>query len=269
MVKSIVDRVVVIGILVTVLGCAGQVQAQQCELNELQELTASDGAAGDSFGQTVALKDDLAIVGAPFDDDAGGKSGSAYIYRNIAGTWVQEAKLVASDASLDDRFGVAVAIGPDWAIVGAVLDNDTDGGTGSIYVFRRTGTSWVEHVKLRASDASISGQFGNSLSLDGDLIAVGANGSRDVFIASGAVHVFRRDDSGTPSDLTDDIWVEEAKLTASDASANDFFGTSVSISGNRIVVGVMFDDERIELGFSLCIFAVGYYLEPRNQTPTL
>ncbi len=124
------------------------------------KLTASDGAASDLFGYSVAISGDTAIVGAYGDDDAGSDSGSAYVFVRSGTTWSQQAKLTALDAAAVDCFGYSVAISGDTAIVGAYLDDDAGSASGSAYVFVRSGTTWSQQAKLTASDGAASDQFG-------------------------------------------------------------------------------------------------------------
>ena len=103
-----------------------------------------------------------------------------------------------------------------------------------------------ELQKLTASDPTASNRFGYAVSIDGNRAVVGKPYDDDVcpedpWCNSGSAYVFRRDDNGTPGYSPDDVWIEEAKLNASDAAAGEKFGISVSISGNRIVVGAYLD----------------------------
>ena len=154
------------------------------------KLTASDAAAGDGFGISVSISGDLAIVGAPLDDDVSFASGSAYIFRRGGGIWSQEAKLTASDAAAGDAFGFSVSINGDLAIVGALQDDDAGTFSGSAYIFRRNGTSWSEEAKLTASDAASVDLFGIFVSISGDLAIVGAQGDDDAGSGSGSAYVY-------------------------------------------------------------------------------
>ncbi|WP_095987402.1 DUF7507 domain-containing protein [Cystobacter fuscus] len=196
------------------------------------KLTASDAAALDSFGTSVALSGDTAVVGAYGDDTAAGEdAGSAYVFVRSGTTWSQQAKLTASDAVAFDRFGSSVALSGDTAVVGARGDDTAAGSeTGSAYVFVRSGTAWSQQAKLTASDAAAGDLFGWSVALSGDTAVVGAP---DDDTGAGSAYVFVR--SGT-------AWSEQAKLTASDAAALDSFGTSVALSGDTAVVGAPNDD---------------------------
>ena len=86
---------------------------------EQAKLTASDGAADDQFGISVAIAGDTIVVGAYRDDDNGTDSGSAYVFTRTGTTWTQQAKLTASDGAADDQFGSSVAIAGDTIVVGA------------------------------------------------------------------------------------------------------------------------------------------------------
>jgi len=196
--------------------------------SQQQKLLASDGAAGDWFGQSVSISDDLAIVGAHGDDDNGDDSGSAYIFKRDGTSWVQQQKLLASDGAADDAFGQFVSISGDFAIVGAPDDDDNGNNFGSAYIFRWDGTSWIQQQKLLASDGAAGDFFGVSVSISGDLAIMGAPGDKDKGKWTGSAYIFKRD--GTS-------WVQQQKLLASDGAAGDFFGHSVSISSDLTIVG--------------------------------
>ena len=135
--------------------------------SEQQKLTASDAAAGDLFGRSVAISGESVVVGAFNDDDTASDSGSAYVFQRSGTTWSQEAKLTASDAALSDFFGFSVAISGDTAVVGAHLDDDAGGDSGSAYVFQRSAGVWSEQQKLTASDAALADEFGFSVAISG------------------------------------------------------------------------------------------------------
>jgi len=194
---------------------------------EVAKLTASDAAVEDFFGLSVAISGDTAVVGAEGNDDAGSRSGSAYVYKENGAAWTEEAKLTASDAAADDLFGVSIAISGDTAVVGASGEGSS---TGAAYVYTRSGTTWTEEQKLTASDGGLFDEFGVSVSVSGDTVVVGAASQNSV---TGAAYVYTR--SGT-------TWTEEQKLTASDGATSDNFGFSVSVSGDKAVIGAFGDD---------------------------
>jgi len=198
------------------------------------ELTAGDTATNNRFGYSVAISGDYAIVGAYLDNDGGGSSGAAYVFRREGSSWIEQAKLTAGDAEDSDYFGCSVAISGDFAIVGAYGDDDYGSSSGAAYIFKREGSSWIEQAKLTAGDAATSDYFGSSVAISGDFAIVGAYGDDDGGSSSGAAYVFRREGSG---------WIEQAKLVAGDAAAEDFFGYSVSIRNEHAVVGAYGDDD--------------------------
>ncbi len=201
-----------------------------------QRLTASDGAAGDSFGQSVAISGDTAVVGAHFDDaGANTDQGSAYVFMRSGTSWTQQQKLTAGDGAALDNFGLSVAISGDTVVVGAYLDDvGVNVYQGSAYVFVRSGTSWTQQQKLAAGDGAANDQFGFSVAISGDTAVVGARfdgvGANPI---QGSAYVFVR--SGTS-------WTQQQRLIAGDGATFDSFGSSVALSGNTVVVGASLDD---------------------------
>jgi len=151
-----------------------------------------------------------------------------------AQTWEQEVKLLANDGETGDEFGFAVAISGDTALIGAWGDDDRGSGTGAVYVYIRTGGTWVQQAKLLADDGEGLDFFGNSVALSGDTAVIGAYSDTDSGIASGSAYVFVR--NGTS-------WVQQAKLLANDRATWDFFGWSVALSGDTALIGVRSDDD--------------------------
>jgi glutamate synthase domain-containing protein 3 len=200
---------------------------------EQAQLTASDGAATDHFGCSVAINGDTAVVGA-YSDDVGAtpSQGSAYVFTRSGTNWTEQAQLTASDGAASDYFGLSVAISGDTAVVGAYMDdvgaNSTD--QGSAYVFTRSGSTWTQQTDLTAGDGAADDHFGYSVAVSGDTAVVGARWANST---QGSAYVFTR--SGT-------VWTEQAQLTASDGTAGDHFGHSVAMSGDTAVVGARWDD---------------------------
>jgi hypothetical protein len=215
-------------------------------------LKASNTGAGDNFGDSVALSGDTLAVGAYLEDSAaqgvGGDqgdnfaadSGAVYVFRRSGTTWQQEAYLKASNTDASDKFGDSVALSGDTLAVGAVEEDGGAGGSGAVYVFRRSGTIWQQEAYLKASNTGANDYFGVSVALSGDTLAVGAYGedsaaqgvggnqTNNSAGSSGAVYVFRR--SGT-------TWQQAAYVKASNTDAGDQFGASVVLSGDTLAVG--------------------------------
>ena len=195
--------------------------------NEIK-LIAADGAAQDSFGWSVSISGDTAIVGAPQD---GGSIGSAYIFVRdpVTNSWTQAQKILATDGALYDQFGESVSISGDSAIVGAKWD---DSYRGSAHVFVRdpdTGV-WTQQQKLLASDGAAYHIFGKSVAISGDIAIVGADYSTGIANDTGFAYIFVRDPATG-------VWTEQEKLAPSDGVINDYFGYRVAIDGETAVVG--------------------------------
>jgi hypothetical protein len=192
------------------------------------ELTATtDGAAGDMFGESVAISGGLAIVGAP---NHASFEGAAYVWVQSGSTWTPAQELSAKDGAKGDAFGSSVAVNGGIAVVGAP-GHSVDGHTaaGAAYVFVQSGSTWALASELTAGDAAASDGFGTSVALSGTTAVVGApfhavSGHSE----AGAVYVFTQNAA---------IWSEQAELTASDGKVADLFGFSVSVSGTIAIVG--------------------------------
>ena len=210
------------------------------------KLTASDGAAGDKFGQSVSVSaigseewGEIIAVGAPGGDVAGlTDAGAVYLFTGLgpAGTgWAQQPKLTASDGAAGDGFGSSVSVSGTYVVVGAYR-GDTPAGAdaGSVYVFDWLSTGWAERQKLTASDGAAGDRFGYSVSGYGSDVVVGAPmDSNARGLHAGAVYVFGR--PGT-------TWAQQQKLTAADGAAGDTFGFSVSRWRETLLVGAPLHD---------------------------
>jgi hypothetical protein len=181
-------------------------------------LVSSDHEVLDEFGYSVSLSGNRALVGAPLGSDAG----AAYVFVFDGTSWQQEAKLMASDSETSDAFGYSVSLSGNRALIGTNRSNKS----GIAYTFVFDGTTWNQETELIPVDSAVNDGFGKSVSLSGQRALVGSPGA--VFSAIGSAYVFAFDGA---------TWNQESKLTASDGSLNDHFGTAVSISGRRALVG--------------------------------
>ena len=204
------------------------------------KLTASDGAANDNLGASVAIQGNTIVAGADeatVNGNAG--QGAVYVFDKPIGGWqnaTQTARLTASDGAANDNLGAAVAIQGNTIVAGA--DDATlngNAGQGAVYVFLQPGWRWrseTETAKLTASDGAANDLLGISVAIQGNTIVAGAFGATvDGNQFQGAVYVFLQPRWGWRSES------ETAKLTASDGAANDLLGVSVAIQGNAIVAG--------------------------------
>ena len=244
-------------------------------------LKASNTESGDRFGQELAMDGDTLVIAAPAED--GGASGingnesdntqpnagAVYVFVRDGNGWSQQAYLKASNSQgsgpgdmFGDQFGASVSISGDTIVVGAPTEDSNATGvggdqsnngarrSGAAYVFVRNGTNWTQQAYLKATNARATHVFGSSVSIDGDLLVVGApgenstatgvnndDGSHDVNtlgLDTGAAYVFIRNKS--------DQWIQEAYLKASNTGEDDRFGEAVSISGSTVVVGAWRED---------------------------
>ncbi|MEI8026018.1 MAG: hypothetical protein WCI18_06700 [Pseudomonadota bacterium] len=241
--------------------------------SQVAYIKASNAEASDTFGASLALSGDTAIIAAYNEDsnqttitnlttsstdNTAMSAGASYIYKRTGSTWAQQAYLKASNAEVNDYYGSAVAISGDTAVVGAFgedssqttitngLTSSTDNtapNSGASYIYKRTGSTWVQEAYLKATNAGAFDYFGGTVALSGDTVIIGAyyedssqttitNGTtsstEDTANAAGASYIYRR---------TSSTWSQEAYLKASNANAYIYFGTSLALSGDTAVVG--------------------------------
>jgi drug/metabolite transporter superfamily protein YnfA len=232
-------------------------------------LKASNTDTFDHFGHSVAIAGETIVVGAYQEDsnatgvngnqadNSAGVAGAAYVFTRTGTTWSQQAYLKASNTDVSQYFGEAVAISDNTVVVGAWAESSNATGvngdqtnnlatqSGAAYIFTRTGTTWSQQAYLKASNPDAYDQFGKSVAISGNTVVVGAyressnttgvNGNQTNNLAhdAGAAYVFTR--TGT-------TWSQQAYLKASNPDADDFFGESVAIAGNAIVVGAKLED---------------------------
>ncbi|MCP5097613.1 MAG: hypothetical protein GY943_18860 [Chloroflexi bacterium] len=210
--------------------------------NQVAKLLADGGTEEDGFGHSIAIYEDTVVVGAWGDDDNGAESGAAYVFEKGMG-WHngsvnQVAKLIASDEVEEDYFGDAVAIYGGTIVVGASGDDDNGIHSGAAYVFEK-GTGWIDgsvnqSSKLLASNGAEGEHFGISVAVYVETIVVGV--SNDNEYASGAVYIFEKENAWVDGSVN-----QVARLTASDSVEEDFFGYSVAIDGDTVLIG-SYDD---------------------------
>ncbi|MDF1810254.1 MAG: GC-type dockerin domain-anchored protein [Phycisphaerales bacterium] len=200
--------------------------------DRIRKLVPTDGNAGDFFGASVALdtgfNGGILAVGSSFDDDNGTDSGSVYLYQPFTG--VQLGKIYASDATVGDLFGNAVAMDDGTLVVGAYRESELGFRSGAAYLFDLETNTQI--AKLLPSDGAGGDFFGTSVAIHNGIVAVGAWAHDQNGTDSGAVYLF---DATTGEQL--------AKFTPSDASAEDRFGFSVSIYNGAVLIGSYRDNE--------------------------
>lgn len=223
---------------------ASAARAQPCFQPQQPKLIPplAHGHGGDWFG-SVCIRGDVAMIGAMQDDERGTNAGAVYVYgRNPSGLWVPNARLFADEPAPHDLFGADIAIEGDLAFVGAWYDDHSGlHDAGSVFVFERSGGSWVRSgPPITASDAEAGDNFGVGIAVQGALLLVGAStGDNDDLgvMNCGVVYVFERNAQGT--------WVQQDKFAAppADCDAYDGFGADLGLVGDTVVVGAWLDDD--------------------------
>lgn len=194
-----------------------------------QRLRASDAEPHDQFGFSVGIEGGTIVVGSVADDDAGGSSGSVYVFARNGASWTQQQKLTASDAEANDQFGYSVGISANTLLIGANIgDSKMAEDSGVAYIFKNDGAHWAQQHKLAANDAETNSAFGSSVSIAGDHLIVGDYLNNSAGSNSGAAYLFTRNDTE---------WVQVQKLLANDGEAGDSFGYSLAISGETAMIG--------------------------------
>jgi len=216
--------------------------------NFVARRSAGDAENLDQFGCAVAVSGDNILCGANQEDDYGDRSGSVYAFYRAGSTWTEQHKVHPCDGAEDDRFGWAVAVDGNYAIVGARQNDDDGEDSGSAYIFHWDGSTWNPYAKLTAEDADSGDYFGCSVSIDGDYAVVGAYGDDDNGVDSGSVYIFYRNEGGI------DNWGQQAKLVAADGAAQDRFGWSVGLSKAWVLVGAYLDDDAGSASGSAYVF---------------
>ncbi|MSP15505.1 MAG: hypothetical protein EXR73_02640, partial [Myxococcales bacterium] len=213
------------------------------------KLVASDGGADDNFGTAVALDGNSALIGAPDDNGPATDQGSAYVFLRSGSSWLEQAKLTATDGATNDRFGTSVALTGESVLIGAPSD-DIGGNTnqGSAYAFVRSSSSWSEQAKLTADDGAANDSFGRSVALAGETALIGAPDDNGPAVDQGSAYAFMR--SGT-------AWSQQARLTASDGAADAAFGMSVALSGESALIGAYLHDAPLANSGSAYYFVRG------------
>ncbi len=184
------------------------------------KLMASDPDTTDKFGQSVSVSGNMAVVGAYFDDEKTTNAGAVYVFEKENGSWVEKAKLMASDGGINNNFGSSVEIDGNMIIVGA--PNKAPYGAG--YIFVKVGDDWVEHA-LEIDDWSSVVRLGNDVSISNNLAIIGSSEETGVTIRSGAAYIFGFDGTN---------WNQEEKI---EIETGTYFGQSVSISEGKAIVG--------------------------------
>jgi hypothetical protein len=207
------------------------------------------------FGTSVSLVGDTLVVGAPHEsskatgingdqtDTSALDSGAVYVFQRTGSTWAQQAYLKASNTGAGDSFGTSLSLAADTLAVGAtgeaskatgINGDQTDNsvpGSGAVYVFQRTSTSWVQQAYVKNSPSQANSYFGYSVSVSGDTLAVGAPGAGAPEASvgmEGRAYIFQRGAT---------TWIQQASMKSDYSYISPAFGSSVALLGDLLAVG--------------------------------
>ncbi|MGE0084686.1 MAG: tandem-95 repeat protein [Desulfococcaceae bacterium] len=220
----------------------------------------SDYMSGDNFGYSVSIDGNYAVVGAK---NAGSTDiGAAYVYQLASGAWSEQIRLDPYDGQSGDKFGSAVSVSGNYIIVGAPEADVTASNTGSVYIFGREGAEWLDLAKISASDATASDNFGTSVAISDSFAVAGVPYDDDNGDDSGSVLIYKKPASGWG------VWASlnsserlalRTKLRGTGSVGGDLFGSSVAISGDRLIIGMPGDDYSVSGTFYTNVGSVYIY----------
>ena len=228
-------------------------------------LKADNAGANDLFGTSVGISGETIAIGAMDEESSATGDGSenstpdagaAYVFVRSGETWSQQAFLKADNAARDDQFGISIGISEDTIVVGANQEDTTEGNSGAAYIFVRSETEWSQQALLKADVLGVADQFGLSVAISGDRVAVStpledSNSTSDPTnngaLSSGAAYLFER--TGT-------TWTQTEFLKADNLGGSDRFGTSVAVSEDTVIAGAIAEDTSANNSGAAYIFGV-------------
>ncbi|RPI00645.1 MAG: T9SS C-terminal target domain-containing protein [Calditrichaeota bacterium] len=190
----------------------------------------------DLYGFSLAISPNYCVIGAPRDGGTAPASGAVYVYKPHSkkpDQWVLDAKLTPADGKSLDAFGCALALSGERLLIGACSSDSPLKSDGAAYIFEKIDNSWRQVIKFQPPDGTLRNMFGASVDIDGDWAVVGAFKDDVLDFDAGSAYVYHR---------ANDMWQQNVKLTAVDADSGDYFGFSVALLGNYLVVGAPGDN---------------------------
>jgi hypothetical protein len=220
--------------------------AGEDQFREVEKIVPDDGDVEEFFGYSIDISGQWAVVGSHHDSDYGGSSGSAFILKHNGTRWQIDRKLLPGDPKAGDEYGKAARISGNTIAIGCFLDDDQGTNSGSVYLYSLTDDHWIEIEEIYPDDPEKYDQFGNFLSIDQEILAVGVPEKQDNGPKSGCAYIFER--SG------DHKWLQTAKLIPGDISEGDEFGQAINIHNEKMVVGAYKHDGLHEDGGAVYVF---------------
>ncbi len=197
---------------------------------QIAKLLPAETVPEHEFARSLDLSGEVAVIGAPFDDELGADAGAVFVYRNISGEWTQEAKLFASDGVEDDEFGTAVTISGNRIVVTAIRAFRLDVGVGMVYTFEFDGADWIETNRFNPSLPTGQRRLGTSLSLDGDVLAVSIFLDLDPLTPTTSAAILYHWNGSS--------WSPEHIINQSAFLSNEFTsGPAIAVDGQVAVIG--------------------------------
>ena len=199
-------------------------------------ITHPEPVAQGQFGEHVATDGTILLVSSRRYSGGPGSSGAVYVYRRNGAEWELEDRFTSPTGAADDRFGASgsswgssIAVSGDRIAVGvAYADPGGVSDAGAVYLYEYDSGNWSQDVEVSASDPFAGDRFGGALDLDGGVLVVGARGKDAVGSGSGGAYVYRE---------VDGTWLETSALQPNPAVSGAGFGSSVSLDGERVLVG--------------------------------
>ncbi len=223
-------------------------------------IKASNTDPIDQFGSSLAVSGNTIAASSRFEDsaspgingdqsnNASRTSGAVYVFNRSGTTWTQEAYIKASNPGDFDQFGSSLALDGDTLAVGAqfegsyasgvatnapnVQEDNSINSSGAVYVYIRTGNTWSQQAYLKSATTQVNGNFGNSVALSGDMLAVGASGE---LARAGQVHFFTRNSTD---------WMQQEPNRSSIIGANNFFGSKIDLDNGLLVSSAPNENEK-------------------------
>ena len=196
---------------------------------QTRRLSPDDGTAGDLFGYSVAIQGKYALVGAPYNDQRGHDSGSAYLFEINSGRQVQ--RFIPQGGGAGDLFGHSVALEGKYALVSAAYNDSKGVNSGAVYLFDITTGKQMQ--KLIPDDGKPGDVFGYATAMRGKYALISSVYSDAKGVDSGAVYLF---DLETARQIH--------KFTANDGTAGDRFGNSVAFNNQYVLIGAPYNDAK-------------------------
>jgi len=211
---------------------------QGTDWQEESVLTASDGVGGARFGWSVDIKNGTIVVGAPRDNSHGdgADDGAVYVFEKVDGGWIEKSKLFDAEGIFSAEFGWSVRTSGERLIVGAPFEIGELIGirAGAAYIYSRVDGVWTLEEKMNAPVPIDNGEFGWSVAVNGERAFAGEIFDDTKGYRAGSVHAYVVGESG---------WIHESEITASNAEIEDYFGYSIALSGDRLLIGALLHNE--------------------------